>query len=271
LAESAMSAGAYARQDSGSAPFAGRVVLVTGAGSGIGREVAEAFGRQHAVVALLARNVDSLLPVAGVIEATGGRALALGADVRDAAAVTAAMARIRAELGTPDIVVNSAGVAGAAPSETLDEESWDRIVDTNLKGTFLVCQAAGKLMLERRQGAIVNLASIAGLGAFPKRAAYSSSKAGVVMLTKVLASEWADRGVRVNAVAPGVVRTEMNERMIAAGHLDLPAIERRTPMHRRAEASEVADAVLFLASGAARYITGACLEVDGGWTSYGFL
>jgi NAD(P)-dependent dehydrogenase (short-subunit alcohol dehydrogenase family) len=223
------------------------------------------------VVALLARNVDALSPVAQVIEAAGGRALVIGADVRDAAAVASAMERIRAELGTPDIVVNSAGVAGAAPSETLDEETWDRIVDTNLKGTFLVSQAAGRMMLERRQGVIVNLASIAGLGAFPKRAAYSSSKAAVIMLTKVLATEWADRGVRVNAIAPAVVRTEMNEKMIAAGHLDLPSIERRTPMHRRGEAAEIADAVLFLASDKASYITGACLEVDGGWTSYGFL
>lgn len=260
-----------ATPDPGSTPFADRVVLVTGGGSGIGREVALAFGRQHAAVALLARNVAALAPVAQAIVAAGGRALVRGADVRDAAAVASAMERIRAELGTPDIVVNSAGVAGAAASETLDEETWDRIVDTNLKGTFLVCQAAGRMMLERRQGVIVNLASIAGLGAFPKRAAYSSSKAAVIMLTKVLATEWADRGVRVNAVAPAVVRTEMNEKMIAAGHLDLPSIERRTPMQRRGEAAEIADAVLFLASDKASYITGACLEVDGGWTSYGFL
>ena len=234
--------------------FKDKIVLVTGGSSGIGEAVARTFAAAGARVALSSRTLDHA-----------------EMEVQDRASVAAAVARVCNELGPPDILVNSAGVAGAAPSETLDEAEWDRIVDTNLKGTFLACQAVGRLMLERRAGAIVNLASVAGMAAFPKRAAYSASKAAVIMLTKVLAVEWADRGVRVNAIAPAVIRTAMNERMIAAGNLDLAAIERRTPMHRRGESCEVADAALFLASDAARYVTGSCLEVDGGWTSYGFL
>lgn len=251
--------------------FTDKVVLVTGGSSGIGEAVARAFCAAGARLALTSRTLERAQDIARSVAANAGTALGVQMEVQDSHSVAAAVARVCDALGPPDILVNSAGVAGAAPSETLDEREWDRIVDTNLKGTFLACQAVGRLMLERRTGVIVNVASIAGIGAFPKRAAYSASKAAVIMLTKVLAVEWADRGVRVNAVAPAVIRTAMNERMIAAGNLDLPSIERRTPMRRRGESSEVADATLFLASDAARYVTGSCLEVDGGWTSYGFL
>lgn len=251
--------------------FAGKVALVTGGSMGIGHAVAAAFAAAGAHVALTSRTLDRAESVANSLPVAGGKALGLAMEVQDAASVAAAMDQLCSELGPPDVLVHSAGVAGAAPSETLAEAEWDRIVDTNLKGTFLTNQAAGRCMLDRGGGAIINLASIAGLGAFPKRAAYSTSKAGVIMLTKVLAVEWADRDVRVNAIAPAVIRTDLNERMIAAGHLDLLAIEKRTPLHRRGEPVEVADAALFLASDAARYITGACLELDGGWTAYGFL
>lgn len=251
--------------------FANNIVLVTGGSSGIGLAVARAFAAAAATVVLTSRAQDRADAAAGEIRAAGGRATGVALEVRDPEAVNAVVDRVCADIGAPDIVVNSAGVAGAAATESLALAEWDRIVDTNLKGTFLVCQAAGRRMLERQRGAIVNLASITGIGAFPKRAAYCSSKAAVIMLTKVLAIEWADRGVRVNAIAPAVIRTEMNEKMIAAGHLDLTSIERRTPMHRRGETDEVAAAALFLASDAARYVTGSCLEVDGGWTAYGFL
>lgn len=251
--------------------FDGKIVLVTGGSSGIGFAVAKAFGAAGASVVVTSRQQERAEAAAQAIRALGGRATGMALEVRDPSAVSGAIDGMCIDIGVPDVVVNSAGVAGAAPSESLALEEWDRIVDTNLKGTFLVCQAVGKRMLERRSGAVVNVASITGLTAFPKRAAYCASKAAVVMLTKVLAVEWADRGVRVNAVAPAVVRTELNEKMIAAGHLDLASIERRTPMHRRGEPEEVADGVLFLASDAARYVTGTCLEVDGGWTSYGFL
>jgi NAD(P)-dependent dehydrogenase (short-subunit alcohol dehydrogenase family) len=173
--------------------------------------------------------------------------------------------------GGIDILVNSAGIAGAGPSEELAEEAWDAIVDTNLKGTFLASQAAARHMLANGGGAIVNIASIAGLGGFPGRAAYGSSKAGVIMLTKVLAVEWADRHVRVNAIAPGIIRTELHEAMVAKGHLDLGAIERRTPCRRRGEPADLIGAAVLLASPAAAFTTGAVLAVDGGWSAYAYL
>ena len=249
----------------------GKVALVTGATSGIGRAVVAELVALGSAVAVCARGREAVESTVRSVRGGPGRALAAPGDVRAKADVEAVVRATLAAFGRIDILVNSAGVAGAAPSETLDEAEWDRIVDTNLKGTFLACQSAGRVMLEQRRGCIVNVASIVALDAFPKRAAYGSSKAGVVMLTHVLAAEWADRGVRVNAVAPGVVRTELNERMIAAGNLDLPAIERRTPMHRRGESEEIVDAILYLASDGASYVTGSCLAVDGGWTSYGFL
>lgn len=254
-----------------STDWSSKVVLVTGGTSGIGRAVAGELATRGSAVAVCARGTERVESTARSLEGAAGRTMGVAADVRDKREVETAVRSTLAAFGRIDILVNSAGVAGAAASETLDEVEWDRIVDTNLKGTFLCCQAVGCAMLERGAGAIVNIASIVALDAFPKRAAYGASKAGVVMLTQVLAAEWADRGVRVNAVAPGVVRTEMNERMIAAGNLDLAAIERRTPMHRRGECEEIVDAILYLASDEASFVTGSCLAVDGGWTSYGFL
>jgi len=247
-----------------------RVVMVTGATSGIGLALVKACASAGDRVVLCARTAGAVDELA---RSLGGpaRALAAPADVRRRAEVERAVALALGAFGRIDVLVNAAGVAGAAASESLDEAEWDRIVDTNLKGTFLACQVVGRAMLDAGRGAIVNVASIVAIDAFPRRAAYGSSKAAVVMLTKVLAAEWAGRGLRVNAVAPGVVRTEMNERMIAQGNLDLAAIQRRTPMGRRGEPAEVADAILFLASDRAAFTTGACLVVDGGWTSYGFL
>ena len=254
-----------------STDWSSKVALVTGGTSGIGLAIAAALATRGAAVAVMARSEENVARTSRVLADPAGRALGVAGDVRRRQDVEAAVQATLAAFGALDVLVNSAGVAGAAASESLDEAEWDRIVDSNLKGTFLACQAAGRAMLERRSGAIVNIASIVALDAFPRRVAYGASKAGVVMLPQVLAAEWADRGVRVNAVAPGVVRTEMNERMIAAGNLDLAAIERRTPMHRRGESREIAEAVLWLASDEASFTTGACLTVDGGWTSYGFL
>jgi NAD(P)-dependent dehydrogenase (short-subunit alcohol dehydrogenase family) len=249
----------------------GKRVLVTGGTAGIGLDAARSFAAEGASVVLCGRDARRAAEVAADLAKTGSRVIGLRADVCSAKDVVTAVNETIAALGGIDGLVNSAGIAGAHDSETLPEEEWDRIVDTNLKGTFLVCREVGRHMLARHSGSIVNIASVAGEDGFPRRAAYGASKAGVIHLTKVLAAEWADRNVRVNAVAPGVIRTEMNERMIAAGNLNLPAIERRTPMRRRGETGEVTSAVRFLLSDAASYVTGASLAVDGGWLSYGFL
>lgn len=248
------------------ASFEDKVVFITGGTDGIGLSLAQAFAARGARVALCGRDASRAGQVARDLNAFG-----LGADVRKKADVESAVTAIVERYGRIDVLINNAGVAGAAASEDLAEEEWDRIVDTNLKGVFLCSQAAGRHMLKRGNGAIVNVASVAGLDAFPKRAAYGSSKAAVVMLTKVLAVEWAGRGVRVNAIAPGVIRTGLNEQMIARGNLDLAAINRRTPMGRRGETSELVGAVTYLASDDASYVTGAVLAIDGGWSAYGFL
>src|SRR6266508_34187 len=202
----------------------GKTVFITGGSSGIGRTLAEAFAQRGASVAISARELGRAETVAASIRSQGGRAFAIAADVRNAQEIEVGVARITEALGSIDILVNNAGVAGAGASETFAEDDWNRIVDTNLKGAFLTSQAVGRGMLERRFGRIVNIASTAGMGAFPKRAAYGASKAALIMLTKVLAVEWADRNVRVNAIAPGVIRTELNEQMIARGFLDLASI-----------------------------------------------
>jgi NAD(P)-dependent dehydrogenase (short-subunit alcohol dehydrogenase family) len=251
--------------------LAGRVVFVTGGSEGIGRTLAFAFARRGARVALSSRDLARARRVVDDMTAEGGEGLAIQLDVRHRSDVEAAVEQVVGHFGALDVLINNAGVAGAGPSETFPEDDWDRIVDTNLKGAFLCAQAAGRHMLAHGGGRIVNIASVAGMGAFPKRAAYGSSKAGLIELTRVLAVEWADRNVQVNAIAPGVIRTELNEQMIAKGFLDLAAIERRTPMHRRGEADELVEAVMFLVSDGASYVTGACLPIDGGWSAYAFL
>ena len=252
--------------------FVGKSVLITGGTAGIGKAYARCFADQGANVVLCGRSLDRAQDTAKEIQqGASGSVVGVAADVRVAAQVTEAVETTVGKFGAIDVLINSAGITAASPSEELSESGWDAIIDTNLKGTFLACQAAARHMLPRRRGSIINLSSVAGLGGFPKRAAYGSSKAGVIMLTKVLAIEWADRNVRVNVLAPGVIRTEMNEKMLARGDLDLKAIERRTPAGHRGETSDLFGAGLFLASDAASYVTGSVLAVDGGWSAYGFL
>ena len=249
----------------------GKVACITGGSYGIGLTLALGLAEAGVTIAILARDRSRIDEAADRIRAAGGKALALTGDVRSKAEMQAAADTVIKAFGRVDILINNAGVAGAAPSEDLDEGEWDRIVDINLKGTFLCCQSFGRHMLRQKSGKIVNVSSVAGLGAFPKRAAYGSSKAAVVMLTKVLAVEWADRNVQVNAIAPGVIRTPLNEEMIAKGNLDLAAINRRTPMGRRGETADLLGAVAYLSSSAADFVTGAVLTIDGGWSAYSFL
>ena len=249
----------------------GKVACITGGSHGIGASLALGLAAAGVTVAIVARDRSRTDETAERIRVAGGTALALAGDVRSRSDMQAAADAVVDAFGRVDILVNNAGVAGAAPSEDLDEGEWDRIVDINLKGTFLCCQSFGRHMLRQRSGKIVNVSSVAGLGAFPRRAAYGASKAAVIMLTKVLAVEWADRNVHVNAIAPGVIRTALNEEMIAKGNLDLASINRRTPMGRRGETDDLLGAVVYLSSSASDYVTGAVLAVDGGWSAYSFL
>ena len=230
------------------------VVVVTGGMQGIGAAIAGAFTTRGDRVAVL--DVQEGAPYL--------------CDVSDAAQVEATAARIEAELGPPDVLVNNAGIAHIAPSETLAEDEWRRSLDVMATGTFLCARAFGSRMLERGEGVIVNISSINATVAFPQRLAYCAAKAAVEMMTKVLAIEWADRGVRVNAVAPGVTRTEMVADAIASGAVDEPMYVGRTPMRRLGRPDEIAAAVVFLASEEASFVTGTTLVVDGGWSAFGY-
>jgi NAD(P)-dependent dehydrogenase (short-subunit alcohol dehydrogenase family) len=240
------------------------VVLVTGAGAGIGRGVALALAADGWDVAVTGRSPGQLAVTVAEIEKTGIRALAVPADVRSPAEVADSVLKIERRLGPIDALVNNAGIQRLSPAVEVTESDWDDVLDTNLKGAFFCAQAVGRGMLARGCGAIVNIASAAALVAVADRAAYSASKAGLVMLTKVLALEWASRGVRVNAVAPTFVDTELGR-----ATLDQPGgreeIVGRIPLGRLAEIADVVAATQFLLSASASgFITGHVLTVDGG-------
>lgn len=247
--------------------LAGQVALVTGAGRGLGRTIAETLAGAGARVALTARSADQLAEAAATIAATGGQALPLPADITEDGVPGDLVARVEAELGPLDILVNAAGVSPAyARAELHSIEAWDLALATNLRAAFLCSQAAGLRMLERRRGAIVSVASVGGIVALPRLVAYCAAKAGLLELTRVLAVEWADRGVRVNAVAPAYVVTDMT-RGLLTHPVHGPRVLAQTPLGRWAEREEVASAVLFLVSAGAGYVTGHTLVVDGGWTA----
>jgi NAD(P)-dependent dehydrogenase (short-subunit alcohol dehydrogenase family) len=242
----------------------GRVALVTGGGSGIGRASAHALAQAGAHVAVSDIDEDAARAVAG--EIGGGEAHRL--DVADEAAVEAVVGAIMGRHGRIDILVNNAGLGARMPTVELPTERWRHVLAVNLDGSFLCARAAGRHMVAAGRGAVVNVASIMGLvgGVHYPNLAYHSAKGALVNFTRALACEWAARGVRVNAVAPSFARTRLTEPLLADAAMAQRLIA-DTPMGRFAEPEEVAAAILFLASDAASMITGAILPVDGGWTA----
>lgn len=241
----------------------GRVALVTGASSGLGVQFARALADNGAMVALVARRADRLKTLKDEIEGKGGRAVAIEADVTDCAAMTRAFDAAEKAFGTVTILINNAGIAHGGRAVEMPAEEWRKVLSTNLDAVFFWAQEAARRMLAaKKQGAIVNVASVLGLAVSKGAVAYAAAKAGVVQVTKALAVELAFKGVRVNAIAPGWFVTEMNDDYLSGE--GGAAIKREIPMGRFGDPGDLDGALLLLVSDAGSYITGATIVVDGG-------
>ncbi len=244
----------------------GQVALVTGASKGIGRDLAKALAAAGAAVALAARDLSSLERLAVEIEAEGGNALAVELDVRNVSQIGIVFEQVRGHFGSLDVLVNNAGLGANHPAEEITEPDWDEMMAVNLRGLFFCCQAAGRIMLAQGRGRIVNMSSQAGVVGIRDHAAYSASKGGVNLLTKVLALEWSSRGVTVNAVAPTFIHTPGTAERLGQPEY-LRGVLDRLPIGRVGTTTDVAAAVIYLASPAGAMVSGHVLLVDGGWTA----
>ena len=245
----------------------GRHALVTGGNRGLGRVIAEALAQAGADVVIVSRTLDDCRATAEELAAsTNRRIIGIAADVSQSSDVERLAAAVEIELGQVDILVNSAGLNVRGAAEELSETDWDAVISTNLKAPFLCGRVFGPLMCQRGWGRIINLGSILSVIALPGRAPYASSKAGVLNLTRVLALEWASKGVTVNAICPGPFATDMNKQLLNDPAMYKAFVE-KIPVGRWGELHEIAGAAVFLASDAASYVTGSALFVDGGWTA----
>lgn len=245
----------------------GRAALVTGGGRGIGRAIALALAEAGADVALCARTQKQLEATARDIEARGRRALALPCDVRRSAEVEATVERTVKELGKLDILVNNAGIMFNNWLVDTSEKNWHDVLDTNLTSVFLFCKHAGKHMIARKSGSVINVASAAGVAASPRQAPYHASKAGIILFTRSLALEWNRFHIRVNAICPGFIETEMTKAVHAVPKFREDFVK-RIPMRRFGRAEEIGPLAVYLASDASSYVTGEFILVDGGVTAY---
>jgi NAD(P)-dependent dehydrogenase (short-subunit alcohol dehydrogenase family) len=245
-----------------------KVAVVIGGTSGIGRTLALGLAQAGADVVATGRREELVRSVSEEIRATGRKSLVAAADVSNRASIEAFHSAVLAEFGKVDILVNCAGITKRTPSVDVSESEWNGIMETNLTGTVRACQIFGRKMIERKYGRIINVASVSSGRGFFEVAAYAASKAGVVSLTKTLAGEWAKYGVCVNALAPGVFRTDINKALLDG----TPRGEEfliRTPMHRFGKLEELVGATVFLASDSASFVTGHMLVVDGGFLASG--
>ncbi len=241
----------------------GQVALVTGASSGLGARFAEVLAENGAAVVLVARRAARLEAVKARIEKAGGRTIAVEADVRDRAAMAAAFDAGEASFGTVTILVNNAGVANSDRAIDLAEAEWRRVLSTNLDAVFTCAQEAARRMLAATAtGAIVNIASVLGFGVDKGSVAYATAKAGVIQLTKALALEWAFKGIRVNAIAPGWIVTDLNRDYLQGERA--VKLKREIPIGRFGEERDLDGPLLLLVSDAGRFVTGATIVADGG-------
>jgi NAD(P)-dependent dehydrogenase (short-subunit alcohol dehydrogenase family) len=245
----------------------GRVAVVVGGSSGIGRALALGLADAGADVVATARRPDRVQEVASEIEALGRRTLRLSCDAADAASLVAVRDACLAAFGRVDVLVNAAGMTTRVPTLDMPAEEWQRVLDTNLTGAWNACRVFGAPMVARGSGRIINIASLASFVGFFEVAAYTTTKAAVAGLTRALAIEWAPRGVLVNAIAPGIFRTDLNSDLLDSprGH----ELIVRTPLGRFGEVDELVGAAVFLASDGSSFVTGQVLVVDGGFLASG--
>ena len=247
--------------------FTGQAVLVTGGSSGIGWAAARAFAQRGARVMVADLSEETAI---GRASELGTSHRGIGGDVSDETAVDRMVHATCEAFGRLDVLINCAGLPDTfVPTVEQTRDHWQRLIDVHLTGTFLMAKRAAVEMMRHRHGVIVNISSIAGTHALPRRNAYTAAKHGVIGLTKALACDWAQDGIRVNAIAPGYILTPLVEGLIAQGKLDPKVIRRRTPIGQLLSPDDVANAMIFLASPLARTVTGTVLTVDGGYTAFG--
>ncbi len=242
----------------------GRVAIVTGGSIGLGRQIAEGLAEMGANLVLCARKKERCEQAAAELKALGAKTLALGCDVKNPASVQELVDTTISHFGRIDVLINNAGTSWGAPIEQMRIEHWNKVMETNLTGTFLCCQAVGKFMTAQRQGSIINIASVAGLRGSPpefQAIGYHASKGGVIAFTRDLAHKWAMHNVRVNAIAPGWFPTHMSEVLIER---DKNGILKGIPLGRFGSSDDLKGAAVYLASDAAAFVTGDVLVVDGG-------
>jgi len=251
--------------------LSGKVALITGGGTGIGRACALLFAREGARVAVTGQRPEPLATVAREIQAAGGQAYSVSCDVSKAEQVKKAIDAVVAHFGVLHVLVNNAGVLHVGSVEETSEEEWDRVIDVDLKGTFLVSRAALPALRKAGGGSIVNIGSVLGLVGMKKRAAYTAAKGGVTLLTKAMALDHAQEKIRVNCICPAIVETELVQRILARAP-DVPAARRmreeQLPVGRLGQPEDVAALALFLASEESSWLTGAAIPLDGGLTAY---
>lgn len=249
-----------------------QVAIITGAGRGIGFGIAECFASEGAKVVIGELVDERGSEAAERLNAAGYHARAFPLDVTQVESCAQITQNTLAEFGRIDILVNNAGLFFLHKSEEMPEDHWRIQIDVMLNGTFFMTQAvAREAMIPQQRGSVVSIASIGGMGGWPMRSAYNAAKAGLIVLTEVLATEWAQYNIRLNCISPSVTRTEMMDSLIREGAVSETKYANRTPLGRVAEVKEIAEAVLFLASERAGFITGENLRVDGGWVPYGNL